>query len=331
MPMVARHVVTAEVTVPAHVNETMTEVLMIDRDITPHVRDEVEGSAVPSRHHYKLRDVLVETAGGGCWTEQGWILGEAAWAAPGGLPGWETLHRWRQRARIEITDPCLVFPSHENYFHWLIDFMGPFAHAWSLCEGGVQVIGDASAPAWVKSAARDLEIDVRWLDDTVVRCRDYRVTGRGRSDVHHRDAVLLRELTGTTQIPSCGRRVLLSRSRYARSTDATNRLESIAVDLGFEVLDLAGLSLTRQAQVMAEASVVVGWAGAALANIIFMNAGASVGAFGLVSASSDGRWSHFSNVAAASEVLFSPISLTDEAMLRPDLDSLVRSWLSALG
>lgn len=253
----------------------------------------------PERHSYELQDVIVDLATGGCWTDAGWVLGEAAWSTEGGSLSREVIHQWTRRPADEIKEPCMVFPTDPNYFHWLIDFMPPFLTQLGQTHlPNLRIIGDAKAPRWAKDAAQVLGLNVEWITRGPLRCRHYFVSGRGRSGITEGEGLALRGtlFRGEHGHPGTQPRILLSRQGYSRSNAFTIRVEEMLASLGFQKVCTGAMPVTEQAAIMTDASVVVGWAGAAFANSVFLNPDARAVVLS-ESKNSSRSWSHFQRIA----------------------------------
>lgn len=195
---------------------------------------------------------------------------------------------------IASDKPGIIFvgPGVRIYGHWLVDFIPRLRIA-------REVLGDdfdeyvlplpVGTPAWALTMMRVLcgvsERHILWFDPET-QSVDFRVAltptyCHANYHMHPAAADFWPIAVGA----GASRRLCISRLNYETRTDGVlksfaNRglFESLAVDMGYELVYPEKLSLTDQIRLFADASHVVGEYGSALHNMLFAPAGAVVGA-----------------------------------------------------
>lgn len=180
-------------------------------------------------------------------------------------------------ARFDGT--TVVFPTTQNYYHWLIEDLPVVLRAAALAPDARYVAFDDAITERHHTVAKHLHL--RFESAPLVAALDEQVLP-GRSDgnwfVHPVDARLLhdfgRSLTGVE--PSRRERIYVSRRFSRRSLPNEELLESRLAAAGFRVLHLESMPWAEQIAAFQQASVVVGPHGAGLANLVFTESGATV-------------------------------------------------------
>lgn len=197
-------------------------------------------------------------------------------------------------AVITSDKPGIIFvgPGFRIYGHWLVDFIPRLRIA-------QQVLGSEfddyvlplpiGTPGWALTMMQELcgisENQVLWFDPQS-QSVDFRIAlapSYCHANYHMRPAAAgLWPIAGPL---AANRRLCISRLNYETRTDGllksfANRdlFESLAVEMGYEVVYPEKLSLTDQIGLFAQASHVVGEYGSALHSMLFAPAGAVVGA-----------------------------------------------------
>jgi len=233
-------------------------------------------SVVQSRYSYLLSDVLVDVRTGGCWTKNGWILGESAGALSGGSISWEFRESWRRTAKHSEAR-LLVLPVHHNYFHWLIDLLPPFINSLRQAPEGTPILASLNSPTWLRERVAEIGWRVRWTSDVVVHSDEYFVTGRGRSEASPEEVALLRSALPHAREADCGfAGVILTRETHTRYDSSTSLFEKTAQDLGGALVDPAQMPLSEVRAADEGASWIAGASGAALANLVWARRGTPV-------------------------------------------------------
>lgn len=192
--------------------------------------------------------------------------------------------------RIEGAALLLKRPWWRNYGHWLIDSAATLALAARMrLPAGWRIILGRQESAPVRAlvaqtvallapgvAVLEQPDDEAWRVDDLIYPAPVHVPPlfKQPEGLAALRALVLRE---SLAAPAAHRRLFVSRGAHpARRLDNEAELIAIAVEAGYEVVQPERLDLVGQAALFRAASCVVGVKGAALANIAFCAAGASV-------------------------------------------------------
>ena len=242
------------------------------------------------RHHadtgrmfYRLRDVMVSPVSGLIWTDAGFIVGESLGSLNKTLTFGNCLHepllphdRLCQPAR-----PLLVCPQ-APYYHWLLEVL-PRVLWLARNHPAASILLSDSAPAYVTQALQ------LWLGAAEFARR--MVLARGpvaaqevlllsmpsasgfppASDLAAvRSAFLRRVPQEQPTSPSATRKIYISR-RFVpgRHLTAEGQVESLARNMGFEIVHPERLTFREQVHLFADAGTLAGLHGAGFSNMVF--------------------------------------------------------------
>jgi hypothetical protein len=227
-----------------------------------------------TRYTYRLRDVVVDPGTGVPWTPEGVVLGEVNQF--GVDPRWtDVALEWSKKPRLKHSGKWMICaPNQSNYYHFLVEELPALLSSLSAVGGeSVEIVGvcrDSRVHAWL----RELQIPWTQIPRATVQCERYIVSGRRFQTPSSRDWELLKGLdvlkpTGVS--PSRGaEKIFLSRLGYSRQIRWEGALIDRLRSQGWFIFDGAEWTLREQRQIFDGAKLVAGFAGAALANIVWM-------------------------------------------------------------
>lgn len=188
----------------------------------------------------------------------------------------------------EIAEPALLLASrfsHGNYFHWMVDVL---SRLWALSlfapgEDIPLVTPCVNLPPYARETLERLGLPNRLIPLNCHRARAERLYvpsffapgGYSRAQATWLSA-MLRRAFGVDQ--RAGRKRLYVSRSDARARRVANEDAVLAMlrPLGFEAVTLGGLTVQRQAELFAEAEVVVAPHGAGNTNMLFAAPGATL-------------------------------------------------------
>jgi hypothetical protein len=180
-----------------------------------------------------------------------------------------------------------------NYYHFMVEYLPRLFTIPDSIGGSVPVLISKSVPKSGKQALRTLtnrkiiEIDprkkyaVRRLHVSAPVAQVLDTTRVPWADGVFLDLTTLKEfrekilsVLDISEFPV--RKIFLRRESGHRNLANGKKLENLASKMGFEVIDVIGMSWEEQVRIFASAKVIVGAGGAVMANYIFLPRGAQV-------------------------------------------------------
>ena len=184
-----------------------------------------------------------------------------------------------EQASRRLDRANVVFPTTQNYYHWLIEDLPTVLRAADVAPDARYVAFEDGITDRHRTVAAHLGLRLEPMP-LVVALDEHVLPGRadGNWFVHPVDARLLhnfgRSLTGID--PVRRDRIYISRRFSRRALVNEEQLEAKLVAAGFRVLHLEQMPWQEQIAAFQQASVVVGPHGAGLSNVIFSQSGATV-------------------------------------------------------
>jgi hypothetical protein len=176
-----------------------------------------------------------------------------------------------------ISGTSVVFPTTQNYYHWLIEDL-------PLALRAAEVAPDATYLAYSQGITNRhrlvaQHLGLRLMPTPLVVAMDEQVLPGRSSDswfVHPADARRLHDLGATITGGDAGDadRIYVSRRNAARALPCEAQLEALLAERGFAILHLEDMDWADQMRAFRRARIIVGPHGAGLANLVFTPAGA---------------------------------------------------------
>lgn len=182
-------------------------------------------------------------------------------------------------ATFKIDYPTIVFPTTNNYYHWLIEDLPSVLRA-------LEVRPQANLVSFSEAMTQRNEIVAKTCSKDILKApalvslETHIMAGRadGNWFAHPEDLRRLRQLgadiAGESQYP--GKHVYVSRRLSQRPLPNEDELEKLMVDSGYDVVYLEQLPWEAQIALFRQAAVVVGPHGAGLANLAFSAPGTTL-------------------------------------------------------
>jgi capsular polysaccharide biosynthesis protein len=182
------------------------------------------------------------------------------------------------RPSATIDQPAALIGSNANYCHWLLDFMPRLPLVQDVDNDVKMILGAQLAP-YEQAAIQGLGITPDRLfhmnNHHVSRFKRLHIPDLGTVDrVPHPETVDWLRSTFLTR-RGTKRRIWISRKAASiRRVVNEDQILEVLAPLGFQTVELEGLSIYEQAELFAGAEIIAGPHGAAFANAVFAPPGA---------------------------------------------------------
>ena len=218
---------------------------------------------------YTLNEVSVETRYGIPWNRDRNLL----LSAHCGELEREALEPWAKRfVEYPRYADLILVPSTPTYFHWLIEQMPGVLIAKQHHPQAHFLISN-DAPAWMLPACEAMGLQAHRAPRTAVYADRYTTVTRQRMTPLPVELSILRESLPARLGPDWPRHIWISRGNSSKRFVNEADVEAMLHAKGFVTVMPETLDLQQQAEVFANAEVVVATSGSALSNIVWMSPG----------------------------------------------------------
>ncbi len=228
----------------------------------------------------------------------------------------------RPRSTRTVTYPGeSLYLGTDAYYHWLIEEVPAYLQA-RRASPGARTIVRRSPPRNVVDLLN--LIGVQYTEaPSHARFESLTFASKGAAVIPNEvDLLTLHQLRDSLELkPSQSRRVYVSRRDFGRYPSNEDAVEALVIQEGFEVVQLAGMSLSDQIALFMGAEVVVGTHGAGLANLAWCRTGATR----VVEIARVGQTACFATLAELSALPYAVLASVPQGEWTVDVDALRRA------
>lgn len=233
-------------------------------------------NAFPTRALVELRDCVVDSKSGRTWVS-GHLVRETL--AEGLSPSlWVPRPLLGRRLQIDWAIP--VVRKNWNYYHWIIEGLGPVLRAHAANRDALAIL-DSCPPAFVTEALDFADIAYS-ASRKSVRAKHLLLPAGGSAGPwpHPKDIDLLREIflseSDNPQTSRPRKKLYVSRRFSSRPLANEALVEEELRELNFEIVRAETKSFREQVELFSSAELIVGTHGAGLTNVLFSRRGSKV-------------------------------------------------------
>jgi hypothetical protein len=235
--------------------------------------------ALGAEYLYEIEDVLVSPFSGVVWIPDGYILGESIGSLQKVLTFGNCLLDVIQKDGVQIDRRIIPCPVNWGYYHFFLEVLPRVITARQRFPDA-QILIPSRAPGFVDEALGllfDVESVLR-LDEAVrVRSAVFASYSQFSGIPDNDDVSIVRAAFDFLRASSgTGRKLYVSRRNSARTLRNENEFERLFQEHDFEILLAEDYSLEKQIRIFSEASVVAGFHGAGVTNVLHAPPGCRV-------------------------------------------------------
>ncbi|MFA7324159.1 MAG: glycosyltransferase family 61 protein, partial [Candidatus Nanopelagicales bacterium] len=232
-----------------------------------HPRDrETHTHGFGRRWIYRIPECIWDPQANQLYSTHGSLIAEStSWPPLNALTSWPL--RPGRGQSLDLDTPCVVMPA-SGYYHWLIEDL-PCVLAALAQEPRAAIVVSGHPPAYVSSFLNGLSRRVVQVDGPV-SLHNVVLVGRGPDTgwAHPADTEHVRSLEPAT-VAAGSTSLYVSRQGSRRSPTNEAAVQSLCSDYGLAVIHPSSMTVTDQARLFANATLIVGPHGAGLANSVW--------------------------------------------------------------
>ena len=240
----------------------------------------------------------------------------------------------------------LASPGSDIYGHWILDYVPRLFLSQYIAEDQKQRVIFSTLPPWARVFLDAFEIRserLAYLDPTKLNkfshlCMPSAVKNgfsmaqpiNRQAWLYFRDYIRSKNaMRPQSDFPKFSEKIFLSRRSFgsSRVIDNARRLEYLAKDAGYDIIEPEKFDIFTQAEILFHAKIVLGEDGSALHNVLFSQAGAHLGVIAV--AERPNLW-HLSLCQAMGHRLSYIVAKSDAAGIREVDEDLFKSFLKAM-
>ena len=216
-----------------------------------------------------IKNANVDLESGLIRLDNGTILEEA-------LPQWQQLinagglvdsYRNLGKSLPSLEGRCTFLPVSNYYYHTLIENL-PAILKLHKTNPELKILVKKDAPGWVYEMLDYFSVPFKCCEHRFVKISELEVLTSSRGIASTDVDALRSKLAGSNR--NIKTRLILTRGNLPRGNPAQEKeLYSLLKGFGFTEFDAAGLTFSQQVNIYSNAEFIVGFAGAALANIVW--------------------------------------------------------------
>jgi hypothetical protein len=227
------------------------------------------------RRILKVNDSVLNPRTGIIWFEDKLLLESTLWS-------YEDLYKFEPKPIFpkNINDTFYSLPDN-GFFHFLIEDLPRYIQAKKYGDEHKTLIGNDSK--YIKDAINLLSPNNVELHKYPVKLKSLYISEKIKGTLFSLyDLNILHDAFSEIRKLNQNLKIFISRKENkgpkfkSRGLFRKNEIESIVKDLGFDLVYLEDLSLTQQIDLCSKASIIAGFHGAGLANIVWANSGTKV-------------------------------------------------------
>lgn len=260
-------------------------------------REDYKKSINENRHIVSLFDCSLNPQTGVVWSGKSIIEESSVMPA-------HKLFRWEPAPIMtkKLSDVILNLPDN-GFYHFLIEDLPRFMEAYELYPKVKIITGSNSS--YMQDIMKIFQIENYTNLEYPVQCQELILSEKALGGIFdYSDYNILRTILKSFESNNCGKKIFIARANLKKgfldrgikySEQLYNRLEN----LGFEKIFLEELSISEQISVISSAEVLVGFHGAGLANMVWMNPNTQV-----FEITESRLTSHFEHIALICKIRF---------------------------
>jgi hypothetical protein len=223
------------------------------------------------RFLFEVTDVILDTKNGMLFSNSREVIQESTpWPIHYVLIGAVPKPPRLGLSKLVSSDSSFICLTGNGFYHWLVEELPPFLFALKNVTNPKVLLWE-KAPSYVQSILSILPVEVVRVPRFIALDRYLFVSfGQDSAWPHPVDVKLLQAEFLKTPGKNAGKKVYVSRVKSARSPKFESRLVEILNQMGWETIELEGLALADQVELLEEATVICGVHGAGLSGMIWM-------------------------------------------------------------